>query len=108
MTMRAADKRPVAVQEGMLRSVLGHGERIMMIEVSIERGSVAALHAHPHEQVTYVVRGTVQFTLGDKKIVLSAGDSCFVAPDISHGAEALSDCLLVDAFSPPRQDFLES
>ena len=107
MIIRAADKRPIATAEGMLLSVLGHGQKLMMTEVSIAKGAVAALHAHPHEQVTYVVRGTVQFTLGDETIVLAPGDSCFIAPDVTHGAEALSDCLLVDAFAPPRQDFLD-
>ena len=78
----------------------------MLCEVSLEQGTIVAAHAHPHEQISYVVRGTVEFTLGDEAVVLTAGESCLARSGVAHAACALTDCVLIDAFSPPRQDFV--
>ena len=106
MIVRATDKRAQVVQPGVSRSVLGHGERLMLVEVSLSQGTGVAAHQHPHEQATYVVQGTVQFTVDGERFALEAGESCLIEPGASHTAQALSDCLLLDAFSPPRGDFL--
>lgn len=108
MIIHTEDKHSEAVQPGVLRAVLCHGERLMLCEVALSEGTSAAIHKHPHEQITYVVRGTVEFTMGDETVQLTAGESCLVEPGVLHGAKAVSDCLLVDAFSPPREDFLAS
>ena len=106
MIVRTADKHSKAVQPGVLRAILCHGEKLMLCEVALAKGTGAAIHKHPHEQITYVVRGTVEFTMGDETVRLTAGESCLVEPNVPHGAAALSDCLLLDAFSPPREDFI--
>ena len=106
MIVRSAEKHSEAVQPGVLRAILCHGEKLMLCEVTLSKGASATIHKHPHEQITYVVKGTVQFTMGDETVRLTAGESCLVEPNVLHGAEAISDCLLVDAFSPPREDFL--
>lgn len=108
MVLHLTDKHPQRVEPGVERTILGYGERLMMVEISIERGTAVAVHAHPHEQVSYLVRGSVRFTLDDERFVLSPGESVFIPPNAPHGAEALSDCTLVDAFSPPREDFLQA
>jgi len=106
MPVRATDKNPLQVQPGMIRSVLSHGERLMLVEVVLDRGVTVSTHAHPHEQASYVVRGSVLFQVGDNDFALAAGESCLIPSGVAHSAEALSDCTLVDAFSPPRDDFL--
>jgi quercetin dioxygenase-like cupin family protein len=106
MIVRVTDKVVQAVQQGMMRSVLSYGEQVMLVEVSLQRGTQVPTHAHPHEQVTYVIRGSVEFTVADRTEVLAAGESYLFPPGTPHGAEALTDCMLIDAFSPPREDFI--
>jgi len=52
------------------------------------------------------VRGSVRFAVDGREETLAAGESCLFPSGAPHSAEALTDCLLIDAFSPPREDFL--
>lgn len=107
MIVRKSDKEPQEIQPGLLRSILGYGERLMLVEVSLKQGTRVEAHAHPHEQITYVVEGRVRFTLNGTASILTCGDTCLIKPGEPHAAEALSDCVLLDAFSPPRKDFFD-
>jgi quercetin dioxygenase-like cupin family protein len=107
MIVRRTDKRAEAVQPGVSRAVLSHGERLMLVEVTLSPGTgVVPPHQHPHEQATYVVQGAVRFTVNGETFSLEAGESCLIESGVPHTAEAISDCLLLDTFSPPREDFL--
>jgi len=92
--------------KGVRRTLLATGGGLMTVEFRFEKGSVGALHSHPHEQVGYVVSGRFTFTLDGKTTVLGVGDSYYVPPNAVHGVEALEDGILLDVFTPQRQDFL--
>jgi quercetin dioxygenase-like cupin family protein len=95
----------LVVGEGTRRRILQDGEKIMMVQIHFDKGAVGALHNHPHEQVTFVVRGKVRFTLDGKTSELAAGQSIHIPSNLMHGAEALEETELIDVFSPPREDF---
>ena len=65
------------------------------------------MHAHYHSQATYVASGKFELTIGDEKKVLGAGDGYYVAPDEIHGCVCLEPGILIDTFSPHREDFLK-
>ena len=67
---------------------------------------MGALHSHPHEQVGYVVSGSVDLTFDGQVQTLKAGDSYYVPSGIVHGVLALEDTVIVDVFTPQREDFL--
>ena len=68
---------------------------------------VTPAHNHSHEQMTLVERGTVLFTIGDKQRIARAGDVLHFPPGTWHGATMLDEeVILVDIFSPIREDFL--
>jgi quercetin dioxygenase-like cupin family protein len=109
MIVRVGDKRPKpGRQAGLIRSMLCHGRRLMLTESSLTRGCTLAAHAHPHEEALYVVRGSVKLLIEqDEAVILAAGESCLIHPGQKHAVEAISDALLLDVFSPPRDDLLE-
>ncbi|MES2251659.1 MAG: cupin domain-containing protein [Pseudomonadota bacterium] len=87
------------------------GRDVTLVRWEIDpRRAATGLHAHPdHEQFTVVVSGQVETHVDGKPVVLGPGDVCRLAPGSSHGAtRALGDevAILVDVFSPPRQDYL--
>jgi quercetin dioxygenase-like cupin family protein len=92
---------------GVSRQVLGYDAQLMMVRVRFEAGAVGALHHHPHRQATYVESGCFRVELGDRVRVLQPGDSFFAAPDVEHGVVALEAGVLVDVFTPAREDFLK-
>lgn len=92
--------------DGVSRRVLAHGGSMMAVEVSFETGAVGSLHHHVHEQLTYVLSGRFRFTIGDETHEVTAGDTLYKKPDIVHGCVCLEKGVLLDTFTPQRQDFL--
>jgi quercetin dioxygenase-like cupin family protein len=77
----------------------------MVIEVTLDKGAVVPMHDHPHEQVGYVVRGRVQFVINGETLIAETGDSYAIAGGIPHEATALEDSVVIDVFSPPREEY---
>jgi quercetin dioxygenase-like cupin family protein len=95
-----------ASDAGVRRQVLGHGPDLMLVRVEFEPGAVAALHHHPHRQVSYVSSGRFEVTVDGHRAELGPGDCFFVAAGQVHGVTALDGGTLIDAFTPAREDFL--
>jgi len=91
---------------GISRQILGYGPEIMVVRVWFEKGSVGDVHSHRHSQTTYVESGSFEVFIDGEKRVLGAGDSFYIAPHLSHGAVCLEAGVLIDTFSPLRDDFL--
>jgi quercetin dioxygenase-like cupin family protein len=92
--------------DGISRKILAHSDNMMAVEVHFDKGAVGALHTHPHEQLTYVLSGKFEFTIGDEKKIVEAGDTMYKEPNILHGCVCLEPGVLIDNFTPMRQDFV--
>ncbi len=80
----------------------------MLAEVYFEKGAIGPNHSHPQEQITYILSGKIKYHekgLEDK--ILNVGDSYYVASNVEHGIEVLEDTVIVDVFTPQRDDFLK-
>jgi len=83
------------------------GERLTVCRLRLPRRLVTTPHSHPHEQMTIVERGPVLFTIGDMERVVNTGEVLHFPPNTWHGATMLDeDVILIDIFSPVREDFL--
>ena len=94
------------VAPGIRRQLLGYGDALMGARVWFSRGAVGEVHTHPHTQMSYVESGAFKVEIGDQEQVLTAGDSFFVPSESPHGAVCLEEGVLIDVFSPTREDFL--
>jgi len=92
---------------GIQRQVYGYDDKIMLVKARFEQGGVGALHSHYHSQVTYVDSGVFEMTIGDQKKVIRKGDGYYVPPGTMHGCVCLEPGMLIDVFSPCREDFLK-
>lgn len=95
------------VNDTVKRKIVAHGGKVMAVEVYFQKGAVGALHKHFHEQVMYCVKGKVEFELDGEKRIITAGDSVYMIPDSVHGCVALEESILLDVFTPQREDFLK-
>ena len=85
------------------------GERIMLAHVDLQKGCVVPQHAHVHEQVSYVLGGHLRLTVGEdgsEVYDLRAGDVVVLSSNVPHAAVALEDTMVLDVFSPPREDWI--
>jgi unsaturated pyranuronate lyase len=101
------DKVPaVQTAEGIKRQMVV-GKNIMVCRFTFDPFVVTAEHTHPHEQVTLVIKGRVKFTVSGEERIVAAGDVLHFPPNNRHGATMLDEeVVLIDIFSPIREDFL--
>lgn len=94
------------VAPGMRRKIMAYDDSMMLVKVDFEKGAVGTLHHHYHTQISYVVKGKFEVQIDGKKQLLQAGDVFMVEPNLVHGAVCMEDGMLIDMFSPKREDFL--
>lgn len=84
------------------------GEATMACRVWLEPGSVVMAHAHPHEQISVVLEGEMEFTLGKDTRTVGPGEVVVIAGGTTHAVIAgPAGASVIDIFSPPRQDYLD-
>ena len=97
----------VSTGPDVTRRVLSHNEALMVIAFRFgAEGAEGAMHDHPHVQSTYVETGRFRFTRGEESFEVGPGDSFVIASNVRHGCVCLEPGLLVDCFTPRRDDFL--
>ena len=89
------------------RKILAFNEKMMMVENHFEKGGVGADHKHPHLQLVYVPEGKFYFTVEGETRVLEKGDSVLVKENAVHSCECIEKGILLDIFSPMREDFIK-
>ncbi|HDL18937.1 MAG TPA: cupin domain-containing protein [Bacteroidetes bacterium] len=89
------------------RKILARGGSLMMVEVTFEKGGIGAVHTHPHEQISYIHSGSFEFESDGGKEIVRVGDAVYLPANVPHGVVALEDSIIVDIFSPQREDFLK-
>lgn len=107
MIVKNEEVRFTTVDEGVERKILATGGNMMTVEVKLKKGAIGAVHTHPHEQIGYVVSGSFELDFEGEKHLIKAGDTYYVKPNQAHGVLALEDSVIIDVFTPQREDFLE-
>ena len=95
-----------SVGEGLTRQLFGYNDSILMARVEFDAGAVGEIHSHPHSQVSYVESGEFDVHIDGVEKRLGPGDSFYIDPNVKHGAVCRKAGVLLDVFSPAREDFL--
>jgi quercetin dioxygenase-like cupin family protein len=91
---------------GIERKTLVHGDRTLMTEFRMRKGSTLPRHTHPHEQTGYLVSGRVRLTIGKRTVDLGPGESWCIPAGVPHGARIAADAVAIEVFAPVREDYL--
>ncbi len=92
--------------EGVERKILAYADEIMCVENHFKEGAIGAMHHHPHTQITYVVSGQFAFTVDGEEQIVNPGDALLKREGIEHGCVCLKEGILLDIFTPMREDFV--
>ena len=99
------DAHQIEMLSGIHRRTMGTTDEAMLCEFFIQRESLVPPHSHRNDQVGYVIYGQIEMTIGDITSVINPGDSYAIPGGIIHSARAVVDSLVIDCFSPPRDDY---
>lgn len=98
------DIRSKKLAEGLFGRYV-HGENASLGLVEIEKGSILPLHHHIHEQITYIIEGELEMTIGSETMVLTPGYYYVIPSNVPHSAIAHTNCIVIDVFSPVREEY---
>lgn len=81
-------------------------DKVMITFFEFEPHAIVPEHNHPHEQISVVIEGAMEFQLGEEKRILKAGEGACIPPSVKHSARILDQPTAVyDSWSPPREDY---
>ena len=103
--VRWADAEPVEMLPGLWRRTLGTGERGMLVEIRAEPGVIIPEHAHPAEQIGYIISGEVELSIAGISYRFAPGDSYAIPGNVIHSARFQTACVLVEYFTPVREEY---
>ena len=81
-----------------------HSESMTMAFWSFEPEITLPEHSHPHEQISTVLEGVFELTIGGEVFRLEAGDVAIIPSDAIHSGRSLTRCRVLDVFHPVRED----
>ena len=90
---------------GLHRRTMATTDKLMVCEFFVERQTVIPDHQHAQDQVGYVIYGKIELKVGDEVRICDPGDTYQIPGGVMHGAKALVDTLIIDIFSPPREEY---
>ena len=93
-------------EPSLKRRVLAYNEKLFLAEHEMAKGWAGSVHSHPHDQIVYVVHGHLKISCQGEIFELRTGDTFVVRGGVEHGASALEDSLVIDVFTPCREDYL--
>jgi prepilin-type processing-associated H-X9-DG protein len=71
---------------------IGNAEGLVLGRATIKTGKTNPRHRHPKaEEVLYLLKGSIEHTLGDRAIVMHAGDTITIPPGVYHNASCISE-----------------
>ena len=105
MILKSKDAKSVNMLPGLTRKTLAQSQTMMICEFKFDAQVTIPIHSHPHDQVGYLVEGHVEMTIDGEKFDLVKGDSYSAPSNVPHGVLTLEPSIIVDTFSPPREDY---
>jgi quercetin dioxygenase-like cupin family protein len=93
-------------EPGLIRRIMAYNDKLFLAEHQMVAGWAGSVHSHVHDQVVYVVRGHLRVSCQGKTFDLRTGDSFVVRGGVEHGASAVDDSVVIDIFTPCRQDYI--
>lgn len=73
--------------------------------IEVKAGCALPIHTHVHQQLSFVLEGEFELTVNGDPQILNPGLFAVIPSNAPHGGRAITDCKLIDIFSPLREDY---
>jgi quercetin dioxygenase-like cupin family protein len=83
------------------------GEKATLARFHLAKGTHIARHKHENEQYTCLLQGAMKMELEDHQLTLHTGEVLLIPSWAEHEVWVLEDSVVLDFFSPARQDWRE-
>ena len=90
---------------GVRRKIMAYDDKLMLVRVEFSKDGIGTLHQHYHSQITHVESGAFEVSIDGEQKILRGGDAFYIPTNLVHGCVCLEAGVLIDVFSPMREDF---
>jgi quercetin dioxygenase-like cupin family protein len=97
---------PVEWMSPLISRQVLNGGAITIARLVLKKGAVVPLHSHVNEQVSTIDTGSLRFVVDGTEVIINAGETLVIPPNLPHMAEAHEDCTATDVFTPLREDWI--
>jgi quercetin dioxygenase-like cupin family protein len=97
---------PQPLGPGVLARAL-HGDRSSFLYAELEPGCALAAHEHDNEQLGMLLRGSMEFRVGDEVRQVRAGDAWVIPAGVPHEVTRTGEdgAVVIEGFAPARNDW---
>jgi quercetin dioxygenase-like cupin family protein len=106
MFTKSEDREFKKLAEGVRMKTLVWGKKTSLSMFELQKGAAIPMHSHPNEQSGYLISGKLVFIIEDDRFEANPGDGWNLESNVEHGAEVLEDSVVVEVFSPVREDYM--
>jgi len=99
------DIKPVEKPTGILRRTLTYNKETMLCHFEMKKGAKIPLHNHVHVQNGFCISGKIKFITEKGEFIVKTGDSYVFNSNEKHGADVLEDSVVIEVFSPCRDEY---
>lgn len=92
------------VKDGFMARFV-HTENLTLGYWDVEEGAILPMHSHYNEQLTQVLEGKFEMTIGEQTQIYEMGQLVVIPPHVVHGGKAITKCKIFDIFCPVREDY---
>ena len=107
MIFRHSESNFREILDGIRIKTLVYGEKTLMVQFLLKKGSILPSHSHPFEQTGYLISGRIVLHIGEKRYEMKPGDGWCIPENIQHKAEIGEDSVALEVFSPAREDYIQ-
>lgn len=101
------NERPwIDIAPGIRRRTITSGTSMYQMMARLDAGSRMPEHKHPQEQIVHILEGRMRLIVSGVPHELKRGESFYLAGNVPHGVETIEETMVLDTFSPPRDDYL--
>jgi quercetin dioxygenase-like cupin family protein len=97
---------PVEQMNPLVSRQVIHAAAITLARLVLKKGALVPLHSHINEQISTVDSGSLRFVIGGRELVVKAGETVVIPPNVLHLVEAHEDATATDIFTPVREDWV--
>jgi quercetin dioxygenase-like cupin family protein len=106
MFTKKDDSGFIQALKGVKYKTLALGAAMHLLEFRLDKGADIPMHRHPHEQTGYLISGKMTFVIDGESFEALPGDAWNISGNIEHGVEVHEDAVVLEVFSPVREDYL--
>ncbi|MGZ4966592.1 MAG: cupin domain-containing protein [Chthoniobacterales bacterium] len=97
----------IEICPGIKRQTVAAGPNMYQMIAKLDARSKMPEHKHPQEQIAHILSGRMRLIVSGVPYELKTGDSFYLASNEPHGVETLEQTMVLDTFSPPRDEYLK-